>query len=715
MGKKQICAVIASLCAAAPALGQYDDWRVEGSATIGPIWSSTSDTKDASKFEEYRDLGNGVLSNIWARGRSGRAWFEGYGENFGRDDQYLMLRGGLYDLFKYKIYSDSLQHNFLFNGRTPFAGAGTDHLVATFPQPDPATWNPVDLGYKRTDNGGYFEWQGLAPWYFRADFNQLKFDGTKVGSSSNGSSPGNGFTDLIFPVQYNTRNATFEAGYNTGKMNFSLSYLYSKFENDIKSFTWNNPFYANGVDTTYLAPDNRYQRIGANATFRGLPLRSTLAARYTWSENKSDAPLPTLALFATGSNPYGATNPNTEDFNGKIKNQTFTVTLASNPAKAVDTRVYYNYYKRDNESTQVVYDAVSGLNCGGPCVNDLFNYRKNNFGFDAYWRFLPGNRVGGGYDYLDVKQNRVDYDDIRWNRFFVEWKNTSLANLSARIKYTYLQRRSDYLLGNEGESASDPAFLARFTSAFDSSDLNRNEIKITADWTPLPLLAFSLEAIWKDNEYKNIVLGRTNDKREEIYLSGSYGDPAKVRATAFFDYERIRYDSNHRQAGGSCDTNSGPNCFDPGVPPTSSFFNWSARNKDRNWVAGLGVDWPVTPQLAVNASAIYYETNGSADIASQNNFGNPLPIHAYDDTKRTSLNLKAIYAYDRNWTFTVGYAYERWRYNDAGYDGYQYTIPFPGVTTNTSQSYLNGYLAFTNYTANIVYLLASYRFETPIR
>jgi len=34
------------------------------------------------------------------------------------------------------------------------------------------------------------------------------------------------------------------------------------------------------------------------------------------------------------------------------------------------------------------------------------------------------------------------------------------------------------------------------------------------------------------------------------------------------------------------------------------------------------------------------------------------------------------------------------------------------VTNNTSQSYLNGYLAFTNYTSNIFYLLASYHFDT---
>ena len=132
-------------------------------------------------------------------------------------------------------------------------------------------------------------------------------------------------------------------------------------------------------------------------------------------------------------------------------------------------------------------------------------------------------------------------------------------------------------------------------------------------------------------------------------------------------------------------------------------------------MVGVGLDWPVMERLMVKGSALYYHTDGSADITSQNNFGNPLPIGAYDDSKRTSLNLKGIHGYDKNWSFTLGYAYERWRYSDAGYNGYQYTVPFPGVTTNTSQSYLNGYLAFNNYNANIVYLQATYKFDTVSR
>jgi len=78
--------------------------------------------------------------------------------------------------------------------------------------------------------------------------------------------------------------------------------------------------------------------------------------------------------------------------------------------------------------------------------------------------------------------------------------------------------------------------------------------------------------------------------------------------------------------------------------------------------------------------------------------------------KQTSLNLKGVYTLDKNWSFTGGYAYNKYDYSDIAYNGYQYTIPYPGVTSSTTQSYLNGYRAFTNSDQNIFYILATYRF-----
>jgi opacity protein-like surface antigen len=233
----------------------------------------------------------------------------------------------------------------------------------------------------------------------------------------------------------------------------------------------------------------------------------------------------------------------------------------------------------------------------------------------------------------------------------------------------------------------------------------------------VPLLDFSLEAIWKDNDYRDFTLGRTKDRRDEVYVSASYGDPAKLRFTVFGDVENIKYDSFHRNvSAGTCPITSGTppvtavNCFDPSTPPNAIAYNWSAVNKDKNWTVGAGVDWPAMDRLMIKASVLYYKTDGTADMQSQNNFGNPLPINDFDTSETTSLNLKGIYDINKNWSVTAGYSYEKYSYSDVRFNGYQYTIPSPGVTTNPSQSYLNGYNAFTPYKANIYYLVGTYHF-----
>ncbi len=288
MNKRQLSILIASLFVAAPALAQSDPFVSTGSVTAGGIYSQSNDTKDPSKFQEYQDLDSGMLSNFGFTGRNSQSWIDAYGENFGRDDTYFSVRGGMYDVFKARAYTNWMPHNFLFNGITPFAGSGTSNQTATFQKPNLGTWTNVDIGYERKDTGGYFEWQQQSPFYFRVDGNQVKFDGSKVGGSSNTTSPGGGYVDLSLPVEYTTNNVAFEAGYTTRTMTFTASFLNSNFSNDNAYVNWNNPSFASQVDRTYLAPDNQYQRLALNGVVRALPWNSTLAARYTWDKTTSD-------------------------------------------------------------------------------------------------------------------------------------------------------------------------------------------------------------------------------------------------------------------------------------------------------------------------------------------------------------------------------------------------------------------------------------------
>ena len=237
--------------------------RGTGQVTVGGIVTDAN-SKDPSKFEQYQDLSNGVLSNIGIFGRTSKSWIDAYGENFGRDDMYINMRGGMYDVFRARAYTNWMPHNLLFNGLTPFTAARHREPDGdTSRSPIRRRWQPLDLGFQRKDTGGSFEWQAYSPWYFRVDGNQVKQSGTKVGSGSNGTSPGNGFTDLPLPAQYETNNVTGEIGYATRAMTLSASYMVSNFNNSNSAVNWNNGFWGNGIDTTWLPPEKQLPAIRA--------------------------------------------------------------------------------------------------------------------------------------------------------------------------------------------------------------------------------------------------------------------------------------------------------------------------------------------------------------------------------------------------------------------------------------------------------------------
>ena len=180
---------------------------------------------------------------------------------------------------------------------------------------------------------------------------------------------------------------------------------------------------------------------------------------------------------------------------------------------------------------------------------------------------------------------------------------------------------------------------------------------------------------------------------------GTTGSLTGAGVSFFADLENVKYDSYHRSIANL----TAAGAYDPATAPTAQNYNYSATNKDTNWAIGAGVDWPATDRLLVKASFLYYKTDGSADIVSQNNFGNPcdqrLRQHAQDlahlkgTTTHHAMDVTALCLLEVP-------------YSDDQYNGYQYVIPAAANAT----SYLNGYGAFIPYTAHIVYALAAYRF-----
>ena len=442
MSKKLLSTLIASLFAAAPALAQSNDpMRVEGSATLGGIYNDQN-VQDSTKLEEYQDLRNGVMSNAAVRGRNSTSWFAGYGENFGRSDQYMFLRGGMYDIFKAGAYLNDIPHNFLKSGLTPYYGPPGSVLTAPFPATNSNIWNGLNLGYDRRDWGGFFEWQRNSPWYFRADGNQVTFNGTKVGSAANGTSPGNGFVDLAIPTQYTTNNWGAEGGYQSGKATFALRWDYSQFDNSIKTLDWTNPYFGgNTLDTVVSAAGQHVQQVHGDGKLpRPAVALGDFGAVHV-GRNQERLQSRPLALNTGGV--YNATLPDESSFNGKNTNQSFALSWTAVPTTNVDTRVYYYWSKltttRTSSSTAMRRRCRSRAGSVAATSRST-GYRRRPSGTaktnsTTTRRTMSASMCGGASSRAigwgsamtttNLDQTRVDYDKSHRNRFWVEYKNTT--------------------------------------------------------------------------------------------------------------------------------------------------------------------------------------------------------------------------------------------------------------------------------------------------
>jgi len=245
------------------------------------------------------------------------------------------------------------------------------------------------------------------------------------------------------------------------------------------------------------------------------------------------------------------------------------------------------------------------------------------------------------------------------------------------------------------------------------SNLDQDLVKLALDFAPSPTVDFGVELNLKKNKYKDTVLGRTKDDRQELYLTAAFGDRDVFRVIAFADYEIIKYDSVHRTINSGTCPGTSPNCFDPFQPATTVAYNWSARNKDTNSSFGLGFDWPVREQLTVKGSVLWGRSEGDVAVAAQTLPGGApaatlVPITNYGNNEKWAFNLKGIWRVNRNWELAGGYSYEELKFNDVQFDGYTYVVPLAPI--NTSTSYLSGWYANPGYKANIVYLFAKYKF-----
>jgi hypothetical protein len=99
-----------------------------------------------AKFNEYGDMQNGLYGDVKLKYDDDKYYVDFYSRNMFYDTQSYDLEGGKWGAFKFNINYNEIPHNFTYDAKTLYSGAGTDNLTYPThpPSTDTSTWNTFD-------------------------------------------------------------------------------------------------------------------------------------------------------------------------------------------------------------------------------------------------------------------------------------------------------------------------------------------------------------------------------------------------------------------------------------------------------------------------------------------------------------------------------------------------------------------------------------------
>lgn len=672
--KKGFYSLIILSLLASPAFAQEDEEaRVQGSIEAGYRVVDDQDDNKAH-FIEYRDIDDDFFGALDLNVQDQSYYLDLQVSNPGLDDQYYRFKGTDYGNFSYEFYYDEIPHNLSFDARAPYTGIGTRNLdINSNTIGSVADWRTFDYSVDREEFGGQVKISLESPFYVNMGVQRREQEGIKpLGSGDYWLNK-----EMPEPVDYTTNDINFQGGYRSKTIQAKVTGYWSTFDNNNISMT--RPGIGGIVA---LPPDNEYGKMAGDLSWRGLPLKSLLALRTSYARLDNDFSANDLGLNSLNSS-----------FEGEYTYTKGSIALSSRPTHDLDTKVYYNYLDKENDSslyTNQVEDSSYS--------DHTFDYEKNNAGLDIGYDLARHTKLDGGYEFLDIdRRNREDAESTTDHSVFLQVKNTSLNILTAKLRYERLERDSDFENKNRGSDPTDQDYIKRYIRRYDATDKTMDEIKLILELYPMHQLDFGFEYAYKINDYDETDLGLTEDKRHEFYGDFVWRAAEKITLTGFAGYEMTEADSNHRQfaAGGSADISA------PASPTT---FNWSKERDDDYWTYGLALNLPdIIERLSLNFAWQYQESDGEIDFTSQT--GTLADINESDDYDKQELEAKATYALKDNTAVTLGYLYEKYDYDDLRFTDYQYA-----PTTSIPSSYLTGAYYEQSYEANVGYLMISYNF-----
>ncbi len=642
-------------------------------------------SEDSAKFGDYTGLqdkgAHAVLGGtLRYRGETGY-YADLSAADLGLSSRSLMLQSGHEGQYSLRLGYDELPRYFGDGAMSPFIGSGGSVLTLprgfaadfTSGMPLSSTLQPVEIGFKkrRLDLAGTLI--TFKNWTYRASYTRDVRDGTRPLTGSFFSNA----AQFVAPVDQVTDQLEVSASYATRRLQASLAYQISRFQNGPESLTWDNPFSPVGPGATRgqlaLAPDNQMHQITGSAGYAITPTLRASAdfayGRLTQNEAYLASTLNTALAPSVPLLPAASLDGRVDTFNGNVK-------VTATPM--ADLRVSASYARnvRDNKTARLSYPLVATdmFYNGQTRDNTPFGLTQDRFKLNADYRGIGKVKLSGGaeQDYRSRPFHEVvkTRETTLWGRVGVQASD----DVSVSLKVAHADRNnSAYGVSTWFGSPENP-LLRKYNLAA----RQRNSAGVRADVTLGEGVSLGLDADVSIDDYSESAVGLTYGRSSGVGadLSAAISETLQLQVFARSDW------MHSRQAGS-----------EQGGQP-----DWWARNKDNTDVLGVGIRHAaIADKLDLGADLVF--TRSRSDMELEPVAGNALFPSA--TTSMDSLKVFATYRLRENLSLTASFWHERYRAQDWRLDG---------VLPATVPSLLSLGIQPPQYSVNVVRLAMRYAF-----
>ncbi len=667
---------------------------------VDPLVLGVIDTHvntNSAKWEEYRDMSSGfVIPQLRLIGEgSGDRELDFNAVNARRDDARYTLFYGVPGSYELTLDYNKIPHHFGNDGHMLWTQTGPGRLeiadpiqaalqgaiaaqYATNPAgityaflnrllaPYLATAQAINLGLERNRFLAQLDLGRMGPFAWGLEYDHEKRTGNRAYGASFGF--GNA-TEVPEPIDYDTTGAQLAAEWNTSNGGLSFGYRYSKFENNVSTLIWDNPFRVTGstdpsaytapgagsiggsnVGLADLAASNRADLLFVNGRTRFGSWFASGSAAYDMMK-QDDPLLPyTLNSSITGINFNGSTFDPTNPANlpaqsadRKINTTALNGDLGTRFGQSLDLTFRYRYYDLANKGARIEFPGYVRYDAVWETVARVtvpYAYTKQNASAELGWDIAHSTRLG------------LSFERESWNRKYREvnnsdeniWKATfdtrPVSWFALRSSYQYGDRSiGAYSLFN-GANASfvDPEAPTNLPGLLKYDEAPRKEhlYNVQAQFFPTGSWTFFLGAVGDDQNFDQSAFGLEKDNTDTYNAELSYAPGDNFNLFLFASRQDRKVDQAARQSGA--------------LPSTSPLDSWFANLDETTDTWGAGLTSKFAKRWTLDLAANYSKSDGTAGLFSPPG-GSPdvaVGFNNYDNVKLLSILGRLEYQINRS-------------------------------------------------------------------